>query len=170
MLGKSYFRISLLILPLAGLACNQKLTATQIQHERMDVARANPRHHFAYMMDNAMAADMAIVDFHFVSHTSELSGAGAARLDRMAHYLNAYGGTVRYDTSLTDEELIRTRLERVREYLAAVGCDMDRVEATTMISGGSGSPADRAIEYEENLVAPPKEETSSSGFLSGAGS
>jgi hypothetical protein len=56
-----------------------------------------------------------------------------------------YGGTVRYETFETDEELIGERLENVREYIAFAGCNMDRVQVKAMMSGGRGMTAEDAM-------------------------
>ena len=77
---------------------------------------------------------MSIAEIHFVPHTRELSGTGIARLDRMAMMLDTYGGTVRYETDVTDEAFVQKRLDHVHEYLATTGCDMSRVEVKAMIS------------------------------------
>jgi len=111
----------------------------------LDEARGNVATNFAYMADNAMLHDMAIADFHFVPHTDELSGTGAARLMRFAKLMNTYGGTIRYETSETDEGLIRRRLEHVREFITSLDCDTDRVELTAAMSGGRGLSAAEAI-------------------------
>jgi len=136
-----------------GAACNKPLTTTQLQEERMQESRERPRPHMDDMADNAMARDMSVADFHFVGHTAELSGTGTVRLDRMAQFLDTYGGMVRYETVQTDEGLINQRLEHVREYLALTGCDMERVEIKAMMSGGRGTPAVKAIESEEKAAA-----------------
>jgi hypothetical protein len=111
-------------------------------------SREEPREHFTYMVDNAMLHDMSVADVHFVPHTAELSGTGAARLNRMATLLDAYGGTVRYETFSTDDAMVKHRLEHVREYLALTGCDMGRVEIKAMISGGRGLAATKAIQVD----------------------
>lgn len=125
--------------------CNKLKTATNLQIELIDKSLEEPREHFTNMADNAMLHDMSVADIHFVPHTAELSGTGAARLNRMATLLDAYGGTVRYDTLSTDEGMVQHRLEHVREYLALTGCDMGRVEIKAMISGGRGMSASKAI-------------------------
>lgn len=112
-----------------------------LQKEKMEATRNEPRAHYANMVDNAILHDMSIADFHFVPHTSELSGTGVARLDRMGPLLDTYGGTVRYETQATDEVLVQARLDHVREYLTVVGCDMDRIELRAMLSGGRGMSA-----------------------------
>ena len=148
-----------LILPAITLviftACNRQLTTTDVQLDRIAEARSTPRAHFDYMVDNAIAQDMSMADFHFVGHTTELSGTGVARLDRMAHFIDAYGGTIRYETMLTDDELIEQRLAHVQEYLVLAGCDMERVEVRRMISGGRGMPAVKAIEIDDRGANPP---------------
>lgn len=133
------------LLALSVLACNRPLTATDLLVQRMDETRGVSRPNYTYMADNAALHDMALADIHFVPHTSELSGTGVARLDRLAPLLEAYGGTVRYETLSTDQALLRKRLDHLREYLALAGCDMDRVEVEAMLSGGRGMPADDAI-------------------------
>ncbi len=154
MFGKSCPLILLPPLLLAGAACNKELTTTDVHMARMAEVRNSPRAHFSYMADNAVANDMSVADFHFVGHTSELSGTGVARLDRLASFLDAYGGTVRYETYLTADDLVQERLAHVREYLALAGCNMDRVEVTTMISGGRGVPATKAIESDDKGAKP----------------
>lgn len=136
------------VLALSGSACNRPLTATDLILQRMDETRGVTAANYTYMVDNAVLHDMALADIHFVPHTSELSGTGAARLDRLAPLLEAYGGTVRYDTLLTEDALLGSRLDHVREYLALTGCDMDRVEVEAMLSGGRGMPADDAIKIK----------------------
>ena len=158
MFRKSCCLILPLIVVVAGTACNEKLTTTDVQMARMADARNDPRTYLSDMADNAMACDMSVADFHFVGHTSELSGTGAVRLDRLAHFLSMYGGTVRYETQLTNEELIKQRLSHVQEYLALAGCDMDRVDVLPMISGGRGMPARKAIEVDERGTKPAGED------------
>lgn len=151
MIGKYSTLIVAVSLALANSACNtcQKCnefkTATDQQIEMIDKSMEEPQEHFTNMVDNAMLHDMSVADVHFVPHTAELSGTGAARLNRMATLLDAYGGTVRYETFNTDEAFVKLRLEHVREYLALTGCDMGRVDIKAMISGGRGMAGDRAI-------------------------
>jgi len=144
----------------AGSACHRKTSMT------MEDMRTSPRPHFTHMVDNAILHDMSIADIHFVPHTSEISGTGVARLDRMARLLDAYGGTVRYETYLKDDAVIKERLEHVREYLAMEGCNMDRVRVELMVSGGRGVPAERAIgQYQRGTALP----TVGGGSGAGAG-
>ncbi|MCH9033881.1 MAG: hypothetical protein IID42_05185 [Planctomycetes bacterium] len=151
MIGKRISSV-LLMSSLAMLtSCNRDITATQIQHTKMDKMMAGSRAHLTYMADNAMLHDMSLADLHFVPHTRELSGTGIARLDRMAVMLDTYGGTVRYETYATNEAFIQERLDHVREYLATTGCDMSRVEIKTMLSGGRGMSAVKALGTEDKL-------------------
>lgn len=108
------------------------------------VERAN-----AAMVDNAMLHDMTVADLHFVPHTGELNGTGVARLTRMAHMLDVYGGTVRYETFESNEDLLNLRLAHVHEFLASTGCDMERVEVRVMLSGGRSLRAKEAIRIME---------------------
>ena len=118
------------------------------------------------MADNAMLHDMSVADIHFVPHTAELSGTGAARLNRMATLLDTYGGTVRYETFNTDEALVKQRLDHVHEYLALTGCDMGRVQVKTMISGGRGMTASKAMIVEKKGTAKDSKAASSNISMS----
>ena len=135
------------------LGCQQRFSSTDVMVDRMEETRGISRGSYVHMADNALLHDMSLADLHFVAHTNELSGTGAARLDRMAYLLDAYGGTVRYDTLSVDESLVSQRLEHIREYLALTGCDMDKVEVKLMLSGGRGMAADDAIEIKQKGVS-----------------
>ncbi len=123
--------------------------AVQLDMARMDETREQPRTHLTNMVDNAILHDMSLADFHFVPHSTELSGSGVARLDRMALMLDTYGGVVRYEASTTDEKLIKERLDHVKEYLTLVGCSMEKVALTTQLSGGRGMSVATSIEAED---------------------
>jgi hypothetical protein len=159
MLGKYASLIVGALLALANTACDtchtckKFQTSTDLTLEQIDRSMKEPREHLTNMADNAMLHDMSVADIHFVPHSAELSGTGAARLNRMATLLDAYGGTVRYETFITDEALVKQRLDNVREYLALTGCEMDRVSIKTMMSGGRGMMATKAIKVDAKGTA-----------------
>ncbi len=127
--------------------CSQKTqTTTQRTEALMDETLANPKAYLTAMVDNAMIHDMTMADMHFVPHTEELNGTGVNRLDRLALYLDTYGGKVRYETYSTDQEMIAQRMKHVHEYLELTGCDMTRVDIVAAISGGRLTPANQTIE------------------------
>lgn len=127
-------------------ACsNWSLPATEMQHNRMENTRASFGEHFSAMVDSAVLHDMSLAEMHFIPNSDQLNGNGVARLDRMARFLNAYGGTVRYDARNADEELLRERMANVREYLSAAGVDMEIVQVALMMPDGSGRPGDEAV-------------------------
>lgn len=128
--------------------CNGPSTPHQIQNAHMDEMKETYSPSFTQMVDNAMLHDMSVTDIHFVPHTTELSGTGMARLDRMVEYLKTYGGTVRYETHQPDETLVAQRIEHVREYLNLSECDMSRVDVAHMLSGGRATTANKAIEID----------------------
>ena len=128
-------------------------SAVQLDMARMDATLAEPRTHLTNMVDNAILHDMSLADFHFVPHSTELSGSGVARLDRMALLLDTYGGVVRYEASTIDETLIKGRLDHVKEYLTLVGCTMEKVALTTGISGGRGMSVATTLEAEDAAQA-----------------
>ena len=151
MFGK-YACSTLLLLLATSSACNRDLTATQMQHTKMDEMLTKPQAHLTYMVDNAILQDMSLADIHFIPHTRELSGTGIARLDRMAVLLDTYGGLVRYETYNTDARFVNDRLDHVREYLDTTGCDMSRVEFKSTMSGGYGMSAEKALAAEQKAT------------------
>ncbi len=162
------YRTSILLCGLLVIAtgCNEKIkTTTQMQHENMDEAKELHGAHLDQMADNGMIHNMSVVDFHFVPHTAELSGTGVTRLDRLAPYLETYGGTVRYETYLGDEALVGKRMLHVREYLALAGCDMQRVKVERLISGGRKMAATEAIDIKEKGTAMPDEQGGDAGVM-----
>lgn len=146
---------ALIVIAVAGCKGKDYETANDMTMRHMDLTRAQYGEQFVYMGDNAILKDMSVADIHFIAHTSEISGVGQVRLDRMAHLLNTYGGTVRYETDLADEDLLAQRIDHVREYLTLVGVDMNRVEVKPMLSGGRGLSGDEAIEHHGRGTARP---------------
>jgi outer membrane protein OmpA-like peptidoglycan-associated protein len=147
---------------LAGAGChgpNRDQTATQLHLSHMDQARANYGQHLDDMVDNAILHDMSLADHHFVPHSSEISGTGVRRLDRMAHLLSTYGGTVHYQTDAANADLVNRRLEHVKEYLTVAGCDMDRVNIKAGMGTGRLNPAGKAMEIEARGPVQPESST-----------
>ncbi len=100
---------------------------------------------FTYMVDNAIVSDMSIADLHFVPHTTELNSLGTLRLARMAQLVEAYGGLVRYATTIQDEEMVSERIAHVRDFLAAAGADMDRIDVAVAMPGSHHTSAQEAV-------------------------
>lgn len=124
---------------------------------------------FTYMVDNAMLADMSLTDIHFVPHTAELNALGAHRLDRYARLLDMYGGTLRYDTTLTDEDLVAARIKHVKDFLATTEIEPGRIEVTKDLAGGRGMTAERAIIVLDNWRYPSDAWSASPELWSGGG-
>ena len=139
---------------LAAAACQPIRSHSDVQTERIEDARATFGSYFTDMSDNAIQSDGSIADIHFVPHTTELSGLGVQRLDRMAKLLDTYGGTVRYETTLADSPLVKERMDHVREYLTLSGCDMARVTVAVARPGGTGMPGDEAVRKFNEGTAP----------------
>jgi len=73
---------------------------------------------FAYHYDQGLMSSRAIAEIHFVPGSAELSGTGVARLERYAELLATSGGTIHYEPGISDEELIESRLQTARVFLA----------------------------------------------------
>jgi len=145
------FVVALSMVVITSAACHgpdHDMTATEQHMAHMENAKANYGRHLDDMVDNGILRDMSLADFHFVAHSSEISGTGASRLNRMAHLLNTYGGTVRYETDEADATLVSQRIDHVKEYLTMAGTNMDRVQVKSMISGGGGMTARKAMEVD----------------------
>jgi hypothetical protein len=121
--------------------------------------RPNIAEFFAYQNDQAMIADMAIADIHFVPHSSALSGTGVARLERYAELLAADGGEVRYTTASRDEVLIGARLITAKEFLAQVIPSNQCVEVVFGLPGGRGMTVREALTGREVAEQAEKRDT-----------
>lgn len=122
---------------------------------------------FTYMIDNAALADMTVTDVHFLPHRPQLNDLGVRRLTRLMELIDAYGGTIRFNTNLDDEELIDQRTDVVVAFLAEHGVDTTREIITRDLAGGEGMAATEAIliKVKEGTYNPKKK---SSGGPTGA--
>lgn len=100
---------------------------------------------FVYMHDNALLANMTVGDRHFMPHRPALNTTGVERLSRLASLMEAYGGTIRFDTEETDEKLNHARLKAIRDFLAEAGIDTTAETVTMDLAGGDGMDAREAI-------------------------
>ena len=100
---------------------------------------------YSTMVDNAMLAEMSVSDIHFIPNTARLNSLGARRLERYAVLLAGYGGTLRYDSTLDDEEIDEQRMQHVHEFLTAAGLRPEQVEVVRDIPGGTGMTATEAV-------------------------
>lgn len=161
------------VIAVSAVSCNapgkNAFSSTRTVNRKMDATKGRAHRQFTDMVDNAMLHDMSIVDEHFVPHTTELNGTGAARLERMAILLNTYGGTVRYDSRAANSDIIADRIAHVREYLEVSGCDMSRVKVESMISGGRGERAVRSIATDDRGPSADKAGGTTSTLLTPAG-
>jgi hypothetical protein len=124
---------------------------------------------YVYMVDNAMLADMALADIHFVPHSAELNSLGARRLDRYAALLELYGGTLHYDAGINDAELVNARIDRMKDFLATTGIPSDRIDVDEGMATGRGLNSIEAIVIRAaNIVVP--ETPASGGTASVSGS
>lgn len=108
---------------------------------------------FQAMVDNSIQADMSLADIHFAGDSAQLSGVGEYRLKRLAEICKTYGGEVRYDTQLLNDKLAQQRLERVEQYLAAAGCDMDKCSVRLGMAASAYMPAAQAVKAQQAGLA-----------------
>lgn len=110
-----------------------------------------------HMVDNGLLADMTISDVHFLPHRARLNALGEERLARLASLMEEYGGEIRFNTDLTDDELIEQRTEAIVEFLAAAGLDTHMEVLVRELPGGRGMSATEAIliKLHEATYTPP---------------
>ncbi|MBN2447915.1 MAG: hypothetical protein JXO22_14380 [Phycisphaerae bacterium] len=103
-----------------------------------------------YMAESALLADMTVGDYHFVPHRAMLTLAGEQRVIRLANLLDAYGGTVRFNTDLEPGQLRDQRMQSIRACLAANGVDTTNEVVTIDLPGSTGMDAREAILIKQN--------------------
>jgi hypothetical protein len=158
----------LLIVALAAGACDNRFRRLNAPPQGESDHPSELQPFFNTMVCQAALSDMSVADIHFVAHSSELNGTGTYRLDRLAPLLETYGGTVRYDTSLTDSKLVQERIAHVREYLATTGIDTKRVDVQVMLPGGEGMSGKEAVKALQQGTADKSKGAKSSTMEAGA--
>lgn len=108
---------------------------------------------FAAMTNNAVLADMSVTDIHFAGPTAELNGTGQVRMQRLAKILKTYGGELNYTTSQPDQKLVQARLNRLEDYLASAGVDMNKVTVRHGLPASEGMTAAEAIKAQQAPMA-----------------
>ncbi|MFQ5806122.1 MAG: hypothetical protein ACE5I3_06710 [Phycisphaerae bacterium] len=145
--------------PLLAAGCNTPGARLNAPPHGQPYATADLQGTYAYMSDNALLADMTVSDMHFLPDRSLLSDLGIQRLNRLALLMEAYGGTIRFNTELTDEDLIARRTGVIMDFLAQAGVDTTREVVLRDMPGGEGMPAAEAIliKAEEGTYKPKKD-------------
>lgn len=85
---------------------------------------------YVYMSDNALLESMSIADYHFLPNRSILNTMGKQRLNRLASLIEEYGGEVRYNSNLDDDELINQRTQAIIAYMGEIGVDTKKSTVT----------------------------------------
>lgn len=124
-----------------------------------------------YMTDNALLADMCVSDVHFVPHRALLNSLGEERVRRLAQLVETYGGTIRLSTNVTDEKLVKARLDTVVALLNEAGLDTSQHMVVSDLPGGDGMDASQAIliKANEGTYKPPKNSNAATDPLGAAG-
>ena len=124
---------------------------------------------FIYMTDNAMLLDSSVADIHFEPYVAELSGLGVKHLTRMGELLGTCGGTIRYETSSLDADLIEARLETVRTFLASSGFDTEKIAVEAGMARSQTMSATDAIEIKDRATSKTEDSGGTSIMPPGAG-
>ncbi len=134
--------------------------------EQEPVNRENYGRSFRQMSDAALRADMTLTDIHFEPHRSMLSELGRERVDRLAHLMKSYGGTIRYSSYETDKALNEDRMTTVVNYLALAGIDTSREPVREDLAGGRGLGAPEVILVKTNEGTYKSKKSSAAGGVS----
>ncbi len=133
----------LLAMLLAGCAEPQATERLNAPPQGESEHRAEVAVYFENHRDRGLLADMAIADMHFEPYSAEISETGKQRLERYAHLLANKGGTLRYETNLSDDALIEARLGSANLYLEAASPSA-RLSVIRGLSGKRGMNAAEA--------------------------
>jgi hypothetical protein len=125
-----------LVLVIVSAGCQQPSQRLNSPPQGDTVHRSPMQEPYQAMVDNSVLADMSIADIHFAGGTARLSGTGEYRLSR-------------YDTQVMDDKLVHQRLQRVEEYLAAAGCDMDKCSVRQGMAASAYMPAAQAVKAQQ---------------------
>lgn len=161
--------LALTVVLLSALVGCESESHVQANAPPQGYAPEHPRitHYFVYHNDQGMMADLSIADMHYIPHTTELSGAGEARLGRYAELLAMSGGTIHYDTLITDEKLTGARLAVAKAFLADT---VPGARPIDVVLGGARGPGMRAQEAAAGAaVAEQPEQRGAAYHLTGSG-
>jgi hypothetical protein len=125
--------------------CNEPAKRLNAPPHGVPVQTSEMQAMYEHMQDNALLEDMTISDVHFYPHRAMLNTLGQQRLSRFAALLEAYGGTLRYNTSLEDDDLVDARMLAIMDCLGESGVDTASEIVQRDVPGGTGMDANQAI-------------------------
>lgn len=129
------------------------------------------KHQASYkaMNDNALLADMAMYELHFMPHQSQLTRAGETRVKRYAELLKDSGGTLAYESQQEDRKLNAARLDAIRRCLAEAGVKDKKIDVKVGMGGATGTdPAQAMIARQTGTTIPKPKSAASINSTTGA--
>jgi hypothetical protein len=126
-------------------ACNQPQARLNAPPHGQPHETSDLQGTFVYMADNALLANMTVSDMHFYPHRPTLNTLGQERLSRLASLIEVHGGTIRFNTDVTDGELIQGRTDAILAFLAEAGLDTSGEILVEDHPGGRGMDAREVI-------------------------
>lgn len=157
--------VSLLLAGLACCGCNEPKDRVNTPLHGPGGGINDMQGTLVYMSDNALLADMSMSDMHFYPHRPRLNEVGQERLCRLISLIEAYGGAIRFSSSVEDENLSRARLQTVTSFMQDAGLNVTAENLTEGLPGGRGMDAPQAImiKLNEGSYIPPKKAGGASG-------
>lgn len=130
---------------IALLGCNSPDDRLNAPPHGDPVATSDLQGTFVYMADNALLNDMTVSDIHFMPHRARLTTLGVERLSRLTSLIQAYGGQVRFSTSMADEALRTQRMNTIVEFLASSGIPSASTAVVADMPGNVSMTANEAV-------------------------
>lgn len=100
---------------------------------------------YVYMVDNGLLATMTVSDIHFMPDRPLLNSLGEERLRRLASLLEAYGGAIRFNSDVSDPQLLQRRSEAIVAFLQSCGIATAAESVRQEMAGGPGIEGTQAI-------------------------
>lgn len=96
-------------------------------------------------IQNAIISEHMIYPYHFVKDGAELNGLGQRDLAVLGAHLGEHGGHLNIRRHGVSAELYEARVVAVRETLQETGIDMERINISDGMPGGSGMPSESVL-------------------------
>lgn len=151
----------------AVLFCILTLGCEQTAEQGPDKHLANRRLIDSYnntAIENAIISQHTLFPYHFVPNGAELNELGQRDIGVLAGHFMKHPGSLnirRYDTAA---ELYEARVNTVRERLREAGINVERMNISDGMPGGSGIPSERVL----TILEEKKQGTTTQGISSGS--
>jgi hypothetical protein len=96
-------------------------------------------------IQNAIVSQHTLFPYHFVTNGAELNELGRRDLAALTSHFIKYPGRLNIRRHNTNAELYEARINMVRERLMEAGIEMNRINISDDMPGGSGITSERVL-------------------------